>query len=67
MYVTCVYMHELCFAMVEEFSEEFGYILLTFLHPKGKSGSHAFPSKSDKCWVPIGDVIKIMTSPNLQG
>ena len=67
MYVACVYVEELWFAMIEETSEEFGDILLTFQYPKEKSGSHAFPSKSDKCWVHIGDVVKIMKSPNLQG
>ena len=34
MYVACVYVEELWFAMIEETSEEFGDILLTFLYPK---------------------------------
>ncbi|KAG0716220.1 hypothetical protein GWK47_010226 [Chionoecetes opilio] len=68
MFVACIYMEELWFAMIEEMSEEFGDALMIFLHPKGKSGSHAFvQSKADKCWVTHENVLRIMTNPNLQG
>lgn len=68
MFVACIYMEELWFAMIEEISEEFGDALMIFLHPKGKSGSHAFTqSKADKCWVPRDNILSILTNPNLQG
>ncbi|KAG0722787.1 hypothetical protein GWK47_005849 [Chionoecetes opilio] len=47
-YVGCVYEKQLWFAMIEELSDEFGDLLVSFLGPQGKSGSHAFPSKVDR-------------------
>ncbi|KAG0721065.1 hypothetical protein GWK47_047213 [Chionoecetes opilio] len=51
-YVGCVYEKQLWFAMIEELSDEFGDLLVSFLGPQGKSGSHAFPSKVDRLWLP---------------
>ncbi|KAG0722738.1 Baculoviral IAP repeat-containing protein 7 [Chionoecetes opilio] len=51
-YVGCVYEKRLWFAMIEELSDEFGDLLVSFLGPQGKSGSHAFPSNVDRLWLP---------------
>ena len=52
MFVSCTYTEELWFAMIEEVSEDFGDVLMIFLHP-GKSGSHAF-SQSKAHFVTLG-------------
>lgn len=65
-YVGCVYEKQLWFAMIQELSDEFGDLLVSFLGPQGKSGSHAFPSKVDRLWLPGGDILLVMSNPKLQ-
>ena len=67
MFVACISMEELWFAMIEEVSEKLGDALMILMHP-GKSGFHAFSrSKADTCLVPRENILSLLTNPSLQG
>ena len=50
-YVACMYDKKVWYGIVNDISEEFGDLLIKFMHPSGPMNKFVFPEVDDTCWI----------------
>ena len=56
-YVACIYDKKVWYGIVNNISEEFGDLLIKFMHPIGPMNKFVFPEVDDTCWIEESDIL----------
>ena len=59
-YAACMYDKKVWFGIVNDISEEFGDLLIKFVHPRNK-----FVEVDDTCWIEESDILCTIDPPSL--
>jgi len=43
-------------------SKENNDVMMRFMHPKNLNNHYFWPSKDDECWIPVEDILKILSN-----
>ena len=62
-YVSCIYGGYWWIGMVTNLNDDEGDATIDFVHPHGPIKSFNWPSRSDKCYVPITNILTIIETP----
>ena len=62
-YVACMYDKKVWYGTVNDISEEFGDLLIRFMHPS--MHKFVFPESDDTCWIEESDILCTIDSPSL--
>lgn len=63
-YIAAVYDQKWYVGSIVEYDEENQDILVSFMLQVGSTTSFKWPRRVDKCWVPIGHVLTVLTMPS---
>ena len=66
-YVACMYDKKVWYGTVNDISEEFGDLLIRFMHPSGGMNQFlfVFPESDDTCWIEESDILCTIDPPSL--
>ena len=63
MYVSCIYDRFWWVGIVTEVNVHEGDMKIEFLHPHGPRKTFSWPFVADKCFVPVTNVLCVITAP----
>ena len=64
-YVACMYDKKVWYGIVNDISEEFGDLLIKFMHPSGPMNKFVIPEVDDTCWIEESDILCTIDPPSL--
>ena len=64
-YVACMYDIKVWYGIVNDISEEFGDLLIKFMHPSGPMNTFVLPEVDDTCWIEESDILCTIDPPSL--
>ena len=64
-YVACMYDKKMWHGIVNDISEEFGDLLIKFMHPSGPMNKFVCPQVDDTCWIEESDILCTIDPPSL--
>ena len=62
-YVSCIYNTFWWVGIVIEVNVHEGDLKIEFIHPHGPRKTLRWPSVADKCFVPVSNILRIITAP----
>ena len=64
-HVACIHDKKVWYGIVNDISEEFGDLLIKFMHPSGPMNKFVFPEVDDTCWIEESDILCTIDLPSL--
>ena len=60
-----MYDKKVWYGTVNDISEEFGDLLIRFMHPSSGMNKFVFPESDDTCWIEESDILCTIDPPSL--